>query len=574
MLWRRRRLALAMAHILCCLGLIPAFALMVWSVGDGPDVSRALALPLTLPPINVKDAGFALVFVGFGAAVFRLYRVIFDLRERTLMGDADAIPLASVQAEPDLQTLPVPIVLVWTRTWRSRIRFLAGFCISLVAVVGISALAVESGLIDFLRSLQGLLFWALTGEVVGIALLLSVVPLAFLYAATRGPRGVIADDVGVSVWSRYGPRTTIAWTDARLLEMYRGARRKNAQNASAMYTLYAADGKIVRWNSYPESKRSQKLIASDVNDSLTRAAAIVSLAMRHAGLSLRTFDEASVDQSSSLTGPENALLQSSGLLGSASAYIIGALAITAGGGVASLLYHSSTTSATSALSLVSLATLSLSALWSFANTFRAMLRLPYRLNPNEQPAWRTLSGQFADQAVSLRLTSSRSAALGGVVRTALLLLGSGSGLATIIAALVSGTAPNHTFRTASLIGWLALTFLIVALRLFMLLRHDQIALVANADGLHDLTKPSARSIPWADIASLRFTWSRHAGFSYTASTRNGLDITWASQNRSWREAAEPGNHPEVWNATNVDGDTFAAIVAAGAGLTPVQALAF
>lgn len=568
MLWPRRRRALAVAHVLCCLALVPTFVAIAWNVGDGPRILNLFALSSPFPAGNLKDSGFVIVSLGLLIGAFRSGRLIYDLRERALTGDVDAVPRAKRMEASDSPPIQLSIMLVWTNTWESRLRMALGFAVSLAALVGLVILMSATGLFDALSSLSGGLFWALAGEIVTITLLLMLIPLAFLRAATRGPRGVVADDMGVSAWSRTGPRATILWADARLLEVSTGGRRgKRVPRMATLYTLYAADGRALKWFTYPESSRSLKLVGADVNDSFARADAISALAERHAGLAPRTFVTTLADTSRQ-SSTDGSLLESLYLAGAFVGNFAGMLAATAGCGVATLLYP---TPLPPLVAPLCVAILSIASLWSLADALAEELTLPRRLGPKERPDWSGRASSYGDNRPVAMHQRRRPRSWGSLARVALFLIGSGACLVIIAVSLASGYPVGDGLATFGVVAWLVCVLSFNALIVLFGGRVERLLLVADAAGLRDLSTPQERVYAWEAIESLRFTWSRRAGITYILTLEDGRDLIWRSDALRWR-ATGADSLPEFVGATDVDGETFAAIISARTGLLLTQAL--
>lgn len=564
MLWRRRRRLLAMAQFILSLGFIPGFALLVWSVSDGPAVLSALGIPSTLPAVTYSDAGFSVGLLGFCFGALRISRVIYDLRSRAIQGDADAIPPAKPLAPENTAPLAAPITLVWRRTLRSRSKLTVGFFLSLAAYVGLAVLLTWAGLFDFLASLPGWEFWTLVGVVAVAGLGLALIPLAFLHAALRGPRGVLADSVGVRVWCG---RKSIAWADARLLEV---AARTNRGAGMQTYTLFARDGSSLRWWSRPDDPRytySHTLLHSDVNDSEQRAAAIVTLAAAHAGLRPCTLDGLSNEHTSKIAAPGAVHIHSVRFLSLGSLNMLLLLGWTCGCGVATLAFHSPLTPALAPVGAVLVA---FSTLWSLFLAVYDELRLPSLLSRELRTSMWLARGVAQSGPAQLWQARNRLRNWPMATRAALLALASAAGLAVMVSALAAGSTGEDAFVAWSSLIWLALTMLFMGWRVIGQFDHDRVRLLADAAGVRRLHAPSESPTPWADIVSLRFTWSRADGFSYTATTRDNDEFTWASQSRRWRDEAPDATTGIA--AAAVDGDAFAAIVAARTGLTPAQEL--
>jgi hypothetical protein len=368
----------------------------------------------------------------------------------------------------------------------------------------------------------------------------------------------------VSAWRG---RKSIAWADARLLEV---AARANRGAGMLTYTLFSGDGSSISWWSRPDDPRyttAFRLIESGVNDSEQRAAAILTLAATHAGLTPRTFDGVWYGQASPLAAPGAVYVNGVGSASLWSANLLLLLGYTCGCGVATLAFHSPLTPA---LALVGVAMLVFSTLWSLLLNVRDMLRMPRLLTRDELPSWRT--AQIAPESAPTQLWQARNRLRNWplVARAALLALGSAAGLAVIISALAAGPTVDGFVTWTSLL-WLALTMLFMGRRVVAQFDRDRVTLFADAVGLRKLGARPEQITPWADFASLRFTWSRADGFSYTATTRDHDEFTWASQSRLWRDEA-PDAATGGMAVSAVDGDAFTAIVAARTGLTPAQEL--
>lgn len=560
-LWRRRRQALAMAHFIASLALIPVFAVMVWGTGDGPAVLSAWGISSPLPGIDQRDAWFVGVMVGFFVATFHTMRLLDDRRVRAINGDGAAIPPAKPPERVDVASLSLPITLVWRRTRRSRLGLMIWFVISLAPLAGLSAVLAWAGLFDFIISQGGIDFWGLCGLVALYAVLLALIPLAILRAALRPPQGVVADEQGVADWSG---RDSIAWDDARLLEI--GSRR-----GATVYTLYAADGRSLMWTSRSEDPlyiTTHALAESDVNDSPRKAAAILALAHVRAGLTPRTFDIRAADRASNFAAPGNLPLGTTTLPGTWPGSVTMLVGITCGCGVATLAMRSSVFPV---MSVVASSTLAVSALWSLLLAVRDALTMPCLLGADRLPAWHAPPGILPDGVAQLQQAGVLATRWGVATRAFLMLGGAIAAIVASVAALADGRIGIDLISFWMNLIWLVFAALVSALRAFGQFDLDRVTLLADASGLRNLRSRRPQIIPWADIASLRFTWSCAAGFRYTATTHGKEEVSWTSQSRQWRDE-EPDLAATGIHAPVVDGDAFAGIVAARTGLTPTQEL--
>ncbi len=439
------------------------------------------------------------------------------------------------------------------------------FAISLAPLIGLGALLAWAGLFDYIVSQDGVDFWGLCGIVALGAITLSIIPFAILRALMRPPQGVVADDLGVSAWHR---RETITWADARLLEVVVGRAMRQSWT---VYTLYAQDGSHLTWRTRAEDSRyisTHSLVGSETNDSQQRAAAILALAHARAGLTPRTFDEAAADSSSNLAAPGNLPLNAKALPGTWPGTVTLMVGITCGCGVATLAMPSPVFPV---LSLVAAATLAISTLWSLALAVPEALTMPRRINSNELPAWRVPPTVAANGVAQLQQERNRLWRLGMATRALLMLIGSVAAIVASVVALVDGRVGIDLFNFWMNLVWLAFAALVSAVRVSGQFDRDAVSLLADAAGIQNLRARHPKTVPWTDIASLRFTWSRAAGFLYTATTQSKDEITWASQSRQWRDE-EPNLAAAGIHAPAVDGDAFAAIVAARTGLIPAQEL--
>lgn len=566
LLWRTRRRLMTCGYLIACLALIPTFGLLAWSVCDGPSILAKFGITLPIPSVSLSDVYVAPFLVSFFIAVLQLYRLAYDLREQAILGDPEA--MAPANGMTASERLPLPITLIWRQTASRRAWLTVGLLISLAIYGGLMAGIIASGLVGFLMSLQGFLFWALWSEFVAIALIFAVIPLVFMYALTRGPTGVVADALGVTAWRGRRARGVISWTDARLLEVT-GIRGRRTHAAS--YTLYAQDGRSIRWATYGEGPRFRHgsiLIDSAINDGEQRAAAIRELAEAHAGLTARTLSSVAASHTSKQAVVGNLLLSAESFSqGTSSGYLTVIVGLTAGVGVATLLER---LTLSPALPLLCAATLALASLWSFCEIIAQTIRKPHWLSPVERPMWSLSPGLASATSAQVRQRRVRWRNWPLATRAALLLVGSAAGLTAITGALLNGTSGESAELTIGSLFWLALTLVFAVLRLRGQVSSQRVWLDANADGVRDLTAHNSRLIPWASVVALRFTWDKRAGYSYLATTTIGEELTWVSQSRFWRDD-QPGA-ATFSTVPAVDGETFAAYIAAHTGLTPTQAL--
>lgn len=565
MLWRRQRRLLAVAQFIAVLGLIPAFAVMVWGIGDGSAVLAAWGIPSPLPPIGATSMMAAPVILGGFIAIFKTMCIVYAMRERAILGNVDAMAPAKPLVAMDAPPPPLPIPLVWRRSRRSRQSLMIWFVISLVPLIGFGVLLAWVGQFDFVAPQNGADLFVLGGLVALYTVLFALIPLVLLREALRPPQGVVADDHGVSAW--HG-RETITWADARLLEVQVGRAMRQSWT---VYTLYARDGNQLAWRTRAEDSRyisTHSLVGSETNDSQQRAAAILALAHSMAGLTPRTFDEAAVDSSSNLAAPGNLPLGAKALPGTWPGSVTALVGITAGCGIATLAMRSPVFPA---VSLIAASALAISTLWSLALAVSEALTMPRLLESQELPTWRTPPTVAADGVAQLQQERNRSRRLGMTMRALLMLIGSIAAIIASVAALAAGRVGIDLFNFWMNLVWLVFAVLVSAVRVSGQFDRDEVALLADAAGIQNLRSRHPKAIPWADIASLRFTWSRAAGFRYTATTQSKDEISWASQSRQWRDE-EPDLAATGIHAPAVDGDTFAAIVAARTGLIPAQEL--
>lgn len=575
MLWPIRRRLLAATRFLFVLALIPAGVFLAWSV-SGLPLDVPLAPQLTpLPAPKFGDAYWMVPMLGVCLAFIKASEIMIGLRSQAIAGDRDVIPRAKPLSVPDTASNITSISLLWMLGTSRRFWLGIGFCVSAALLIGLGLLVVAAGLVDFIVSLDGMFVWIGIGAVIVVALVLALIPIAFLRAALRGPRGVVADEYGVSEWSRRGPRRTIAWTDARLLEVWGNADK---YTGTVVYRLYAHDGRMLAWihrAHEPKYVHSHTLVANGPPEntaasSAERAAVILALAAKYTGLAPRTFLQTLADDSAPpSTGNAVAPMQPLWAMSMASGNMGAILGITAGAGLATLSYP---TPVTAPLAMVAASTLSLSALWSFGRVVRESISLPRRLCADERPRWQSLASAHLDGRVALRLTRARSAGWITAARLLLLVIGSIAGLVDITTSLIFDHPHAGILRTVELVFWLSAAMFIGSARLIYNRRPHPVALIADAVGMLDQTDASARRIPWTDVQSLRFTWNRQDGFTYAANLRNGLAIRWSSHSPDWQPTSRPESHPEMLYAQDVDGDTFAAIVAERTGLTLAQSI--
>lgn len=565
MLWRRQRRLLAVAQFIASLGLIPAFVVTVWGMGDGPAVLSAWGHSSPAPSIGASSATMAPVLLGVFIAIFQTMRIVYAMRERAILGNVDAVPPAKPLVAMDAPPPPLPITLVWRRSRRSRQSLMIWFVISLVPLIGFGVLLAWVGKFDFVAPQNGADLFVLGGLVALYTVLFALIPLVLLREALRPPQGVVADDHGVSAW--HG-RETITWTDARLLEVQVGRARRQGRT---IYTLYAQDGSQLTWRTRAEDSRSISThthVGSETNDSQQRAAAILALAHARAGLTPRTFDEAAADSSSNLAAPGNLPLGAKVLPGTWPGSLTLMVGITCGCGVATLAMPSPVFPV---VSLIAASTLVVSTVWSLALAVPQALTMPRLLEPAELPVWRVPPGVAADGVAQLQQAGILATRWGVATRAFLLLVGSIAAIIASVAALADGRIGIDSIEFWINLVWLGFVALVAAVRAFGQFDRDEVSLLADAAGIQNLRSRHPKAIPWADIATLRFTWSRAAGFLYTATTQSKDEITWASQSRQWRDE-EPNLAAAGIHAPAVDGDAFAAIVAARTGLIPAQEL--
>ena len=563
MLWRRQRRLLAATQFIAALGLIPAFAVTVWGIGDGPAVLSAWGLSSPSPSIPASSVTMAPVLLGAIIAIFQTMRIVYAMRERAILGNVDAVAPAKPLEKIDVASLTLPITLVWRRSRRSRLNLMIWFALTFAIVIGLGALLAWAGLFDFIASQDGIDLLVLGGFVTLYAVLSALIPLMILRTALRPPQGVVADDLGVSDWRG---RRVISWADARLLEVVVGRAMRQGWT---VYTLYARDGSHLAWRTRAEDSRyisTHTLVGSETNESQQRAAAILALAHSRAGLTPRTFDEAAADSSSNLAAPGNLPLGAQVLPGTWPGSVTLMVGITCGCGIATLAMPSPVFPV---VSLIAASTLVVSTLWSLALAVPQAFTMPRLLEPAELPAWRVPPGVAVDGVAQLQQAGILATRWGVATRAFLLLVGSIAAIVASVAALADGHVGIDLIEFWMNLVWLGFVVLVAAVRAVGQFDRDEVSLLADTTGLRNLRARHPRPIPWADIAALRFTWSRAAGFRYTATSQNKEELSWASQSRQWRDE-EPDLAATGIHAPGVDGDAFAAIVAARTGLIPAQ----
>lgn len=565
-LWRTRRRLMTCGYLIACLALIPTFGLLAWSVCDGPAILATFGHTLPIPSVSLSNVYFISFLVGVCIAVLQVYRLADDLREQAIFGDAEAMAPAIAIASGE--RLSLPITLIWRKTASRRAWLAFGLLVSLAIDGGLTAAVIASGLVGFLLTLQGMFYWALWSEFVAIALLFGVIPLLFLHALTRGPTGVIADGLGITAWRGHSARGAINWSDARLLEV--GKIRSRSIDV-ATYTLYAQDGRSIRWATYGEGPRFRHghiLVDSAINDGKQRAAGIRELAQARAGLTARTLSSVAAVRTSKRAAAGTLLLSADSFSQwTSSGNLTVIVGLTAGVGVATLLERSTLSPG---LPLVCASTLALASLWSLGDIIVQSLQKPHFLGRAKRPIWSVPPALASAPSVQLRQRRVRWRNWPLAARAALLLVGSAAGLAAITAALLNGTGGESAELTIGSIVWLALTLVFAVMRLRGQLGSQRVWLDANAEGVRDLTAHDPRVIPWASIVALCFTWDKRTGYNYLATAITGEELTWASQSHFWRN--DQPDAAAFIAAPAVDGETFTAYIAAHAGLTPTQAL--
>lgn len=562
MLWPIRRRLLAAAQVVCALALILGFILVVWSIADGPAVFRALGIETWLPAGELHDTSFTVVAPVWFIAMARFVRMIDHLRLDAISGDGDFLVRAKPLEANASRVYPAPITIKWIRSCASRIGLLLGCIVIVVCAAGLLAIMQQLGVFDFIASQDGLTFWLLTSGMVCLVLVFSLRALMLLYPAVQGPRGVVADEYGVSAWSRKGPRNTIAWTDARLLETW--PRRFGV----VVYRLYASDGRSVTWRCSIPHGATHGGASSEVDDHVNRTEAVIQLAAARAALTPRTFHADLADSADpSVKTPMNDVIP----VGRKrfeqiiTGMITVPIAFTAGYGLAMINVSSPLApwaSWTSAIALL------IASLCSFALVLKRMLSVPTILTQAQRPNWQALAAGLGDRTVSTRSRSSGAERFGRGMRAALLLIGSVAGLATLVSSFIAGHPAADWLTEICGFVWLLGTVLFAILRLRGAMRSGVVHLTASAASL----QTSTRTIPWEDITSLSFV-SDKRGCAYIVETKHFPDIWWESGD-TYGMTTDAMRDPANDGASRVDADTFAAIVAARTGLTPVQIVAW
>ncbi len=562
MLWPIRRRLLAAAQVVCVLALIPGFILVVWSIADGPAVFRTLGIETWLPAGDLHDTSFLLVAPGLFLASVRFVWMTDHFRLDAISGDGDFMVRAKPLEANASRVYPTPITITWTRSLARRIGLLLGCIVTVACAVGLLAIMQQLGAIDFIASQDGLTFWLLTGGMVCLVLVFSLLALMLLYPAVQGPRGVIADEYGVSAWSRRGPRNTIAWSDARLLETW------PTRFGVLVYRIYAGDGRSVTWRCSIPHSATHNGAPSVVDDHVNRTEAVIQLAAARAALTPRTFYADLADSADpSVKTPTNDFIpigrkQTEQML---SGTVIVPIALTAGYGLAMINVSSPLApwaSWTSAIALL------IASSWSFVLVLKRMLSVPTILTLAQRPNWQALAAGLGDRTVSTRSRSSGAERFGRGMRAALLLIGSVAGLETLVSSFIAGHPAVDWLTEICGFVWLLGTVLFAILRLRGATRSGVVHLTASAANL----QTSTRTIPWEDITSLRFV-SDKRGCAYIVETKHFIDIWWESGD-AYGMTTDAMRDPANDGASRVDADTFAAIVAARTGLTPVQIVAW
>ncbi|MDE3231505.1 MAG: hypothetical protein KGO05_16625, partial [Chloroflexota bacterium] len=118
MRWRHRKRLLAALQVTFALALVPTFAVMAWSVGDGPAALAALGFGSPLPPLDLTNAFMAVPTVSLFLAMSRVARMVDSMRMLAIDGGTQIIPPARSPAPVDLTAFMLPVTLVWRPTRR------------------------------------------------------------------------------------------------------------------------------------------------------------------------------------------------------------------------------------------------------------------------------------------------------------------------------------------------------------------------------------------------------------------------------------------------------------------------
>lgn len=560
MLWPIRRRLLATAQVGCALALIPGFTLVAWSIADGPAALRALGIETWLPAGEVRDNSLLVIVPVFLLALVRINRLADCLRSYAISGIGDPLPLAKPLEATCINAQATPITIMWTRSRASRIGLLFGFAVIVGCAVGLAELMQQLGVFGYVASQVGLTFWLLTIALALLALVCALFAFMLLYLAMQGPCGVIGDEYGMSAYSRSGPLKTIAWVDARLIETWRTG------SGFTVYRLYAADGHTLSWRVYVSIGSALTSKRGAIDEHLHSAQTILALALARANLTPRTLAADRADPAS--IKPTNDLIPLSGkqfnatLIGMDSVLI----AYAVGAGAYTLIVPSPLAPLAPRVSAIALLVVGL---WSFGRLLRRALTLPTILTPAHRPNWQTLASGFGDRMVSIRSHPNRISRIDGGMHAALLLIGSMSGLATLVASLLAGYPVADWWSELSVTMSLSLAALFAILRLRDALAPRTVQLTASVTGLRTT---ATMSVHWDDITSLRYRLNGKYGFVYQVATKRLQHFQWESGD-AYGMATDAIRDPGNDGASRVDADTFAAIVASRTGLTPVQIVA-
>ncbi len=554
MLWPIRRRLLAAAQVVCALALIPGFVVVVWSIANGPEVLHAFGIDTWLPGGELHDTSFAIAVPVLFLSITRLSRFMDRVRLDAIAGIGDPLPPAKPLIDLSSGVYPTPIVYTWSRSLASRVGLFCGFAFLVACASGLAELVYWTSGFAPMTVIEVSVVWLF----VCFLLFMAFTLLRFV---VQGARGVVVDEYGVSSWSQSGPRNTVPWADARLLETWRTGI------GVTLYRLYAFDGRYLTWRLPGLHAAASHAKEGATTDTLRRVQAILELAQSRARLIPRTFLAELMD--SALNKPTNDVIPMTRktveamLTGMSSIPI----AFTIGYGLSVLATPSPLAPWAPRIAA---GTLLVAGLWSFVNVLRRALSLPTVLTPAQRPQWQSLAAGLGDRTVSTYSRQSRLERAGSGIHSALLVIGSVAGLATLVSSLLAGHPLTDGWTQVGGMVWLFLAMLFGVLRLSGLRRPRSMQLTASVAGLQTSTTPT---IPWDEITSLRYVSNGKQRFVYFLGSKRHFDIHW--MNDAAPDMVSGISFDPASDGINlIDADTFAAVVAARTGLTPIQIVAW